>query len=45
MGIGKKQFLSIITTVAMGEKKLHQNLESYRFKRPLKKLFDWTNAW
>ena len=28
-----------------GKKKLHQNLESYRFKRPLKKLFDWTNAW
>ena len=44
MEIGKTQFLSYHNSELLRGKKLHQNLESYRFKRPLKRLFYRINA-
>ena len=37
MEIGKRQFFSYHSNVFCERKKLHQKLESYRFKLPLKK--------
>ena len=38
MKIEKRQFLSYHSSGCYEEKKLHQKLESYRFKVPLQKL-------